>query len=83
MSTLLEAAGKGTMRDEFRAVASDENKDPDEIMLGVACGEIVITKNNKHDLPTILGIGAGLRIKVNANIGTSQDRVDLDEEWQR
>ncbi|MBN2135320.1 MAG: phosphomethylpyrimidine synthase ThiC [Acidobacteria bacterium] len=83
MSTLLEAAIKGELRDEFVKVAEDENKKPEEIMNLVASGEVVIPKNNSHDLKKIIGIGSGLRVKINANIGTSQDKIDLEEELQK
>ncbi|OGP30021.1 MAG: phosphomethylpyrimidine synthase, partial [Deltaproteobacteria bacterium GWC2_42_11] len=48
----------------------------------IADGNIVITKNKKHDIEP-LAIGKGLRTKVNTNIGTSQDRVDMALELEK
>ena len=83
MPTLLESALKGEMRDEFVRVAGNENYTPEQIMAGVAAGEIVITKNSHHSIKNIIGIGKGLRTKINANIGTSQDKVDIDHELKK
>ena len=33
--------------------------------------------------PNPIGVGEGLRVKVNANIGTSPDRVDPNEEMKK
>jgi phosphomethylpyrimidine synthase len=83
MPTLLESASKGEMRDEFVQVAGDEHYPPEVIMQRVASGEIVITKNSNHKIKKVIGIGKGLRTKINANIGTSQDKVDIDHELKK
>jgi phosphomethylpyrimidine synthase len=83
MPTLLESAIKGEMRDEFIRVAGDEHYTPEAIMANVASGEIVITKNSNHKIKKVTGIGKGLRTKINANIGTSQDKVDIDHELKK
>jgi phosphomethylpyrimidine synthase len=49
----------------------------------VAEGRIVIPKNINHDIKNICGIGRGLRVKVNANIGTSNNRPDMGEELEK
>ena len=46
-------------------------------------GSIVISKNPLHKNGKPLAIGRGLRTKVNANIGTSQDFAGLDEELRK
>jgi phosphomethylpyrimidine synthase len=83
MPTLLESASKGEIRDEFVQVAEDEHYSPEVIMQCVASGEIVITKNSNHKIKKITGIGRGLRTKINANIGTSKDKVDIDHELKK
>lgn len=40
-------------------------------------------RNNRHRSVKPLAIGKGLRTKINANIGTSKDRVDLGLELQK
>jgi phosphomethylpyrimidine synthase len=62
------------------SVAAAERRDPEYIRRGVADGTIVVPVNRLREASSVCGIGAGLRTKVNANIGSSPDRADLDEE---
>jgi phosphomethylpyrimidine synthase len=80
--TRIEQAKKGIVTDEVRAVALSENILPERLASDIAEGITVIPKNSKHDIKPI-GIGSGLRTKVNANIGTSKDKVSLDEEKEK
>lgn len=66
----------------IEAVAKAENVDPEFVRRGVASGRIVIPCNPIHN-PRACGIGEGLNIKINANVGTSRDRVNLDEELEK
>ncbi|RKZ34330.1 phosphomethylpyrimidine synthase [bacterium] len=76
--TLMEYAQSGEIRQEFKDVAEYEKLETSEIMQGVAEGTIVIPKNRvrPRDVKSI-GIGKGLSVKVNANIGTSEDIQDV------
>ncbi len=78
--TQLEAARKGVVTPEMEEVAQQEGYAPQEIRERVAQGLIVIPKNKRHTHCEARGIGKGLRTKVNANIGTSSDVVDAEEE---
>jgi phosphomethylpyrimidine synthase len=80
--TRIELARKGTVTEEMRAVALNERMDPERLAADIAGGVSVITRNNVHDIAP-LGIGRGMRTKVNANIGTSKDRVSYDEEIRK
>jgi phosphomethylpyrimidine synthase len=80
--TRIELARKGTVTEEMRAVALNERIDPERLAADIAGGVSVITRNNLHDIVP-LGIGRGMRTKVNANIGTSKDRVSYDEEIRK
>lgn len=60
----------------FAAVAEAERVSPEEIRRGVAEGTIVIPMNPLHRGVRPTGIGKGLRVKVNANLGTSPDKAD-------
>jgi phosphomethylpyrimidine synthase len=75
----MDAAREGRVTPELERVATDEGLDPREIMPRIAAGTVVILKNvtNSH---RPVGLGTGLRTKVNANIGTSGDASDLAEE---
>src|SRR4030067_3648469 len=78
----IELARKGLITDEVKQVALMEGVEPEQLSMDIAQGLSVITRNIKHDIRP-LGIGKGLKTKVHANIGTSKDRVSLDEEMQK
>ena len=80
--TRIEFARKGLITDEVKQAALMEGIEPEQLSMDIAQGLSVITRNIKHDIRP-LGIGRGLRTKINANIGTSKDRVSLDEEMQK
>jgi len=68
--TQLEQAKKGIITPEMRSVAEREPLSAEEIRNDIAAGKTVITKSGLHDCVPV-GIGRGLKIKINANIGTS------------
>ena len=77
--TQIKDAKKGILTDEMKQVAAKENVSEEFILKSVANGTIVIPSNVNRDIEAS-GIGAGLRTKVNATVGTSTDIVDFDEE---
>ncbi|MDD3399412.1 MAG: phosphomethylpyrimidine synthase [Candidatus Methanomethylophilaceae archaeon] len=81
MSTIMQQARKG-VTPLIEAVAEKEGLEPEFVRRGVASGRIVIPCNPIHD-PHPCGIGEGLSIKINANVGSSRDRVDLAEELEK
>ena len=81
--TQLETAKKGAISEEMRICAEQEGVSPEFIRQGVEAGNLVVIRNNTHqDIPP-LAVGKGLRTKINANIGTSRDRVDLNLELEK
>ena len=80
--TQISEAKKGRVTEEIRNVAKEEKLDVKNIQQRVASGEIVIPFNPVHS-PKALGIGKGLRVKVNANIGTSREHCDQEEEIEK
>jgi phosphomethylpyrimidine synthase len=82
MTQILEAR-KGNITPEMEAVARAEGATVDHIVDGVAKGTIVITRNIRHTSITPLGVGKGLRTKINANIGTSKDRMSIEGEIEK
>jgi phosphomethylpyrimidine synthase len=80
--TRIESAKRGIITEEVRAVALSENISPERLASDIAEGVTVIPMNGRHNIKPI-GIGKGLKTKVNANIGTSKDRVSLDEEKEK
>ena len=77
--TQISDAKKGILTEEMKHVAKIENVSEDFILRSVANGTIVIPSNVHRDIEAS-GIGAGLRTKVNATVGTSTDIVNFDEE---
>jgi len=81
--TQLEIARTGRISEEAALCARDEGIDPEFIRLGVVEGTIVIVRNVLRGDLRPLAIGKGLRTKINANIGTSRDRVDVPLELEK
>jgi phosphomethylpyrimidine synthase len=81
--TQLEEARNGRITEEMKICAEQERVSPEFIRKGVAEGNIVVVRNNRHTAISPLAIGKGLRTKINANIGTSGDHTDLDVELEK
>lgn len=81
--TQLRLARKGIISPEMKDVAQNEGLSEDYVRTEIANGRLVITRNKKRCTIKPLGIGHGLRTKINANIGTSQDHVDIDIEIEK
>ena len=79
VKTQIELAREGVVSPQMQQVAEKENYAPERIRDLVAKGEIVIPNNPKFKGPAV-GIGTGLRTKVNASIGTSSDICDIQGE---
>ena len=80
--TQISVAKQGNLTDEMKIVAKSEKINIDVVKRRVKSGKIVIPHNPIHS-PNPLGIGKGLRVKVNSNIGTSREHIDVDEEIQK
>lgn len=80
--TQLEKAARGELTGEIMAVAASEGVDAEIIMRRVASGKIVIPANKKRNQNAV-GIGKGLRTKVNASIGTSTEIADIAMEVEK
>jgi len=81
--TQLEKARTGVITPEMEIVAEKEHVDAVWLRDQVANGRVVISANRRHSGLEPCGIGEGLFIKVNSNIGTSSDRAILDEELEK
>jgi len=81
--TQLEKARSGTVTPEMATVAEKEQVDVGWLMNQIAKGRVVIPANRRHERLVPCGIGEGLFIKVNSNIGTSSDRAIIDEEMEK
>jgi len=74
---------KGAITKEMKSVARDEEVSSEWLREKIVSGRVVIPANRNHQGVKPLGIGEGLRIKVNTNLGTSSDHVDLEEELKK
>jgi phosphomethylpyrimidine synthase len=63
-------------------VAKEEGVNAEKLRRLVSEGRVVIPSNPRHS-PKLIGIGEGLKIKVNSNLGSSPDHVDMDEELEK
>lgn len=81
--TQVLAARTGKVTPEMEAVAATENLAVEFVREGVAAGTIVIPRNVNRKAVSPCGIGKGLRVKVNALIGTSSDRDQIDMEVRK
>ena len=81
--TQYDKARSGQITDEMRAVSQAEGIDSERLRNLIAEGKVIIPRNPNHKNSSCVGIGASLRTKVNANIGTSQDRCNLNEELEK
>ncbi|MBN2168848.1 MAG: phosphomethylpyrimidine synthase ThiC [Actinobacteria bacterium] len=78
--TLIEKLKKGDVPEALQKAVEGEPLGIEEVAAGIINGTIVFTLNSCRDIKKPCVIGKGLKTKVNANIGTSQDRADLEYE---
>ena len=82
METQLDRARDGEITQEMKEAAVYDDVSPEFIRDGIANGHIVIYGNPQRK-SRVVGIGQGLRTKINASIGTSPDIVDFDMEVEK
>ncbi|MCL6120498.1 MAG: phosphomethylpyrimidine synthase ThiC [Deltaproteobacteria bacterium] len=78
----ISAAKQDIITDEMKACALVEGVAPEKIREDVMNGFTVITKNRLRDIKP-LAVGKDLKTKVNANIGSSGDNHDIEEELEK
>ncbi|MEE8167716.1 MAG: phosphomethylpyrimidine synthase [Candidatus Hydrothermarchaeales archaeon] len=81
--TQMQLARRRDITPEVLEVSSREGVPAERISRGVAEGRIVIPKNILRDGVPAIGIGSGLRVKVNANVGTSPDFTGVKDEIKK
>ena len=80
--TQIELARSDKLSPEMRWAARDERLSPDVLKERVGRGSIVLIKNKKRKIKPCV-VGEGTRTKVNANLGTSMDRLSLKKELKK
>ncbi len=82
MTTLMEKAHAGVVTSEIKRTAANEGVNAEAVRKLLADGFLVIPKNiNSKSEP--IGIGKLMRTKINANVGTSRDNVDIEAEIEK
>jgi len=83
MENQLIEAREGNITDAMKQVAGHEGIEAGALRDLIACGRAIVLSNNRHRGFTPKGVGEGLSVKVNANIGTSTERVDVEGEIEK
>lgn len=81
--TLIEIAKAGKTDKRMKAAAAAEGIDIETIRNGIAAGTFVIPWADGHELKNPCAVGDGLKIKVNANFGTSSDKCSIEYELEK
>lgn len=82
-TTQMDAARQGIVTEEMKKVAAKENIAVEELVKLIAKGQVIIPANKNHKCLDPNGIGDTLRTKINVNLGTSRDCMDLDMEMEK
>ncbi|MFW8601151.1 phosphomethylpyrimidine synthase ThiC [Desulfobacterota bacterium M19] len=82
MDNQLLLAQQGQISAGMRQVAEQEGLEAELIRERIAAGQIVIL-SGRHGEQRVVGIGKGLRTKINASIGTSSDFCDVEHEKRK
>ena len=85
MSTQLQSAQSNKITEQMVSVANDENVSPEILCAEIASGRVVIPANLIHLKKNLIpkGIGRLLTTKINANIGRSTIRSNVDLEIEK
>jgi phosphomethylpyrimidine synthase len=81
--TLLECAKNNIQVPLVKRIAQEEGKNSGLILKRIKEGRVVILNNQKHRVKKPCAVGYGLRTKVNANIGTSPDKAQINDELKK
>lgn len=81
--TQMKKAREGVVTPEMERVAAKEEVAVDWLREQVSRGRAVIPANVGHKGLSPCGVGEGLAVKINANIGASSDRAVLEDELEK
>lgn len=80
MATFVSQVRKEGLDKELKGVAESEGVSPAKLARLICAGRVVVPRNSTRANVKPLAIGEGMEVKINANIGTSQDISDMSEE---
>jgi phosphomethylpyrimidine synthase len=81
--TQLKSARDNIITRQMEIVADAEGIDVNLLLKRISEGKVVIPASTLHKNLVPIGIGEGLKIKVNANIGSSPDKADVSYELEK
>ena len=79
----MEMAKVGKYPEWLKNVAKSEGIELDKLVKLIARGEVVVPKNIDRELKYPKAIGKFVSTKINANVGTSIDYIDVDDEVEK
>ena len=79
----MKIAKNGNTTLEMEIVAENEQVELEFIRRGIEKGRIIIPKSNRRELNPPIGIGKGLLVKINANVGSSRTICNIEEELEK
>lgn len=82
-TTQMDAARRGIETEAMKRVAEYENMPLSNLMGLVAKGQVAIPANKNHRCLTPYGVGSALKTKINVNLGTSRDCLNLGVEMEK
>ncbi|HJO93379.1 MAG TPA: phosphomethylpyrimidine synthase ThiC [Victivallales bacterium] len=82
-TTQIDAAKKGIVTSQMKDVLNDEIIQEEQLLEKISSGKIVIPANKIHKNLIGIGIGEGLKTKVNVNLGVSEDCYSIDCELEK
>ncbi|MDD2569117.1 MAG: phosphomethylpyrimidine synthase ThiC [Clostridia bacterium] len=82
-TTQMDAARKGIITPELKAVAAKEKFSEEKLQKLVAGGKVAIPANKNHKALQANGIGSMLTTKINVNLGVSKDCQSFDMEMAK
>ncbi len=81
--TQMEAARKGILTKEMEEVLKKEHISSEELIELMAEGKVIIPCNKLHKSINANAIGPMLKTKINVNLGTSRDCIDMEVELEK
>jgi phosphomethylpyrimidine synthase len=82
-TTQMDAARQGLITKELAAAAAYEGIQAEALREQVAAGQAVIPANKNHACLKPYAIGRKLKTKINVNLGTSRDCLDMEMELEK
>jgi len=82
-TTQMDAACKGIVTAQMKDVLASEKITEHDLLKLMSEGKIIIPANKNHKNLKGIGIGKGLKTKVNVNLGVSKDCFNIDMEMKK